>query len=354
MRRFLAKMKTKKSKIIKVSNKPFVPAHWRGKSIGLPCRYCPGEDPSSYNFKHIEVSTECEVYEAIDRADYSLTELREICEYNDFPFYWLTGLDHHNFDLSLISSTMPLEKALDYFMALFTSGSSTAQYRRIFQDLIDSGITHKAMTLEEFKDKEAEIRKKILNLNPKDEKAKSYTYVDKILFILDSFINFCSGSKKKLFVNKYEDCDRRRKRSKNSKALSEEDKNKILENLSRANSVYALIVKIFIYLNGPDLFGDEDGTPVPLECILKLKKTDILQESYNINLTKKVNNHPYFIWTYIPEDLFEGLEKLSHKTNLFVFQNKKRGQIASTQIRSLFRKISRDTLGHSIDLTSFC
>ena len=67
--------------------------HWRKEYVAIPIPYSPNNEAYSYTVEEIEVPENSFILRLIDPFTTPLTEIIEICEFNDRPFWWVTGID---------------------------------------------------------------------------------------------------------------------------------------------------------------------------------------------------------------------------------------------------------------------
>ena len=96
-------MSNKKKKIKKVRKKlvkgGVILGSWKGQSIALIPQYHPESRLGEYKIIKPWVREDLHLPVIIDPRERSLIELKEICEYNNVPFCWITGKSLTDFRL---------------------------------------------------------------------------------------------------------------------------------------------------------------------------------------------------------------------------------------------------------------
>ena len=118
----------------------FYLGYWKGKPVALSSRYYPGKDSSGYCIKEIEVPEDEPFLELIDPEVTPLATIKEICEYNDVPFFWVTGVNIGDKEAVHIMENDTVEKAIANFIVFCSKGTTSYQYQRIFDDLAREGV----------------------------------------------------------------------------------------------------------------------------------------------------------------------------------------------------------------------
>lgn len=262
--------------------------------------------------------------EVIDPNEISPAIMREICEKNDLPFGWVTGMNplQAGFEFTLNEDDF-LDKAFICFIALRASSTTASQYRRIFSRLEKDGIIKKSSTISEYLSSLKKIEKEVFQTY--EENTDMHIY-----HVLQSFHEFLRDPNR---------IKRRKKpinyiHSRREDRLLEEEADQFFAALKKVNPTHELFGRVLYYLN--QLFkGDSDEGPViEVETLLRLKKDDLQGENGRsiINFVTRKGLEPTFFSTYIPEELFARLLPLAAKSLLYVFHNKYQGPIDSAQI----------------------
>ena len=127
-------------------------------------------------------------------------------------------------------------------------------------------------------------------------------------------------------------------------AMTEAEAHQFFPALYQINPTYELIGRVLRYLNYDILLDKEDGEEtntsiVPLESLLRLKKTDV--EHNCVTLYARSIDRTSMWSLYLPDELFSRVSQLAEETDLFVFRNKFGGPLDSGQIRRKFAKASK-------------
>ena len=188
---------------IKICKQGYLPAYWKGGQVALIPRYHPDRKPEQFIIEEVEVSDDISFPKIIDPEETSLAILKEICAVNHYPLHWFVNIITKDKITFQINGSDPLQKAIDYFIALNSAGTTTAQYRRIFADLIKGGVIDPRSSVESYlkqegdKAEDASLSFSCLE----DGSAKYYNYNDKIYYILRSFRIFLKNPHQR-FVKK--------------------------------------------------------------------------------------------------------------------------------------------------------
>ena len=133
------------------------------------------------DFIEMEIDASIKV---IDLCKTPISLLREICDYNNISFWWMTGIDCKNQEVMQIEKGDTLHKAIEYFLAFKTAGSTTRQYRNMFKDLIDEKVINPSMTLQEYHERKGCNYTKL---------SPGPSYNEKLRCMMDSFHRFIVG-----------------------------------------------------------------------------------------------------------------------------------------------------------------
>jgi hypothetical protein len=178
----------------KVCRKGFLLGYWKGERVALIPKYHPDSKSEDYVIEEVEVKNGDLYPRIIDPSTTTLSEIREVCEYNDRPFWWITGINPRNPEATKIQPNFTLGQAIEYFITFKSAGTTTAQYRRIFNDLIKQKILDPGMLVGQYEELFDHVRSLVLKLS--DGK----TYNDKVFNIIVSFHGYLSG--KSIFSRK--------------------------------------------------------------------------------------------------------------------------------------------------------
>jgi len=337
MRRFLVKM-PKKIKLVKakICRGGLLLAYWKGERVALVPRYHPDAKPGDYLIEEIDLPHDHSLPRIIDPNETSLSIIREICEINDRPFFWITGIDPRDKEAIKIVGHDTLQKAIEYFIAFCTAGGTTAQYRRIFNDLIKGGVIDPASLVEFYMQTTDKVENLARNFSALEKGSeKKYNYNDKIYNVLVAFHRFIrTGEIPRKKGRKYQ------YRSKLDKLPKQEEVDLLCEALKSINPVYELVIKIYWYLNYEMYFKPSEAPMISMEGLLKLKLENLDLEHNGVSIITRSVNGPVFFTTVLPDELFEAIALLEKKTDMYIFRTKKGTPIDSGQLRRAIAKAS--------------
>lgn len=324
----------KEVKIIKrkICEKEFLLGYWKGGRVALVPKYHPDANPDEYVIKEVEMLANDPFPKLIDPETTPLSIIREICEFNDRPFGWVTGIYPDNQGIVKIEKGDSIQNAIEYFIALGTASTTSTQYRRIFNDLIKEGIIEPSLKISFYLNQANNIEELVLKFST------DRNYNEKISNILQSFYRFIREGKisvKKTGNGFY--------KSKVKVRLKKEDAKAFFKALKSINPVHELVARILWFLNNELAKNPEEGPMVFLEEVLKLKEENISNEPFACTVsffTRRKTGTKLFA-TYLPEDLFERVQELSERTDMFIFRTKKGSPIDPSQIRRSFIKASK-------------
>jgi len=132
----------------KICKNGFLLGYWKGKPVAAMPKYHPDAKPEEYIIEEVEFPHDCLVPELIDPKTTSLSVIKEICEFNDFPFLWVTGINVGIEAGIKVTKSDSLEKAIEYFIVFCSAGTTSIQYRRIFDDLIRARVILPHLTVD--------------------------------------------------------------------------------------------------------------------------------------------------------------------------------------------------------------
>jgi len=301
--------------------------YWKGHPVALSARYYPGEDSSGYCIKEIEVSEDEPFPELIDPEVTPLTIIKEICEYNDVPFLWVTGVNAGDKEAIHIMENDTVEKAFGSFIVVCSKGTTSYQYRKIFDELIKSNVIDPSLDVEVYLKNSSFIEKQALDFS------KNIDYDMKIYEILKSFHSFLRGEKGPVYKTRKGDY-----KSKAKDPIKKEEAEPFFTALKAINPIHELIARVLYYMNVEMHLNPEKAPIVTLEGVLKLKNHDVHKHEYtNLLSLKSLEMHFGYC---IDEELFERIYELAQDTNMYVFRTKKGSPIDPAQVRRSFKKAS--------------
>lgn len=331
----------------KICRKGFILGYWKGEKIALMPKYHPNNNPDHYVIEAVDFEENEEVPRLIDPAEYNLSELKEICEYNDVPFYWVTGIGSGDRKDIYIQKTDKLKDVIDLFIAYNSAGSTSAQYRRFFDDLVKNNIINPTWTISDYKENESAVSDKAFKLPIIEKKEEEARYKNR--FMLISFAEFLENPtyfEIKKTTGHY--CSKRRK-----DFLTDEEAEVFFPALKEINPIFELIGQILRYYNREIFQDPSEGFIVPIESLLKLQKHNVGKDNVLNIFCNKMSGSLLF-GLYLEDELFQRLFKLSQNTDLFVFRNKNGGYTDSGQLRRAFRKASKACGLRNISPSQLC
>ena len=175
----------------KICRGGFFLGYWKGERVALIPQYHPQAKPGEYIVEEVEFPIDYPIPRIIDPTETRLSEIKEICEFNNFPLSWIVDTGAKAPDTIKIHGNSPIQNAIEYFIALRTSGTTTAQYRRLFGDLIQEGIIDPLVSLDDYLQRANTVEESALkfsSLGP--HSSKYYNYNDKMYNMLRSFHAF--------------------------------------------------------------------------------------------------------------------------------------------------------------------
>ncbi|PIS00451.1 MAG: hypothetical protein COT84_07585 [Chlamydiae bacterium CG10_big_fil_rev_8_21_14_0_10_35_9] len=214
------------------------------------------------------------------------------------------------------------------FILYCSKGTSSTQYRKIFDKLIRKGVIDPLSDVASYLDNSSFIEESGRNFSKREH------YDWKIYEILQSFRKFISGEK----VDFY----RERKfshRTEVKNPIKKEELEPFFEALNSINPVHELIARLLYYFNVEMHLNPKEAILVTLESILKIKDTDI-HEGEVMGYISLDTIRSLFA-CYIPEELFDRLLELGRTTDMYVFRTKKGSPIDPSQVRRSFKKASK-------------
>lgn len=335
-------MKTVRKKVYRGG---FLLAHWKRKLIGVPIPFAPDEEGNKNYFEEMEVEKGSffDRIDVIDLNQVSVEIIREICEKNDLPFTWITGLQprKEGFELNFTRDDF-IGKAISYFIALKLSGTTPGQYRKQFDKLIKEGVISLKDSVEEYQKKIGKIEDETLQISARSTN-------EQMLDMLHSFHKFLkdpSFVKKNKKLGKY-------KAVKKDDCLTDQEAEEFFGVLKKINPTYELFARVLRYLNSGFRCSPQ-GPVIGIEVLLGLK-VDALQSGNGrtvIDFTERNSRAHVFFSVHVPENLFKRLKDLAEKSPLYVFSNKNGGPIDSGPIRRAFKRASKEAnLGRKITPT---
>lgn len=315
----------------KICKNGFMLGYWKKEPVALVPIHHPDNENKNLEIIEIEVDEKERIPRLIDPSKDSLAEIREICEENNLSFGWVTGLFSKGCQ-GIFSDADYVEKAIDYFIAMRSVGTTTAQYRKQFKKLIDEGTINPHGSIEGYKTQIQRIEGEALEISAESTNLQIY-------YMLQSFHAFLkdpSAFKPRASTNQY--------RHKRKGAMTDEEAELFFPALYQINPNYELIGKVLRHLNYDTLLEEQNGKKVnasiiPLESLLRLQSQDV-QDSC-VTLYASALDGTSMWGLYLPEDLYSRVLKLAQETDVFVFKNKSGGPLDPGQIRRKFFEASK-------------
>lgn len=322
-------MKVKK----KICSAGYMLGYWKGERVALMPKYHPHSKLDDYIVEEIEVEEGFEVPRLIDPLETPLAEIKEICEENNIEFFWVTGLSTHVRDVDL-QKTDSLDKAINQFIALNSAGTTTTQYRRLFDRLVKEGILNPNSSVEEFEEHSSEVVDLAYNL-PAEGSIEAKTRMFHILQSFQLFLEQPNTKKLKEHSGRY--------KHKREDFLTDDEAATFFPTLKKINSTFELIGKLMRYLNREMYLTQEEAPIISLESILHLK-TDDLDQTVGHNVvnfySQKTSGLKMFSF-HIPDELYEQVLMLARNSDLYVFHNKWGAPFNPRQIYKAFFQASK-------------
>jgi len=300
--------------------------HWKGSAVAFLPKFHPQYNPEEFVIEEIEWDGKSALPKVIDPLEYSLVELKEMCEYNNVPLFWLIGKDKSTIRVQISD---PIKKVINAFIAYGAAGSTAKQYRRVFECLVRFSVINNEWVVSDYNEKREEILGKVYKLRLAEESKNKYYC---ILRSFHEFIDDPSRTEFKKTTGHYQSVRRK-------EALTDEEAKVFFPALKEINPVYELIGRILRYYNR-EIFDDpREGFIIPLEALLRLQEHEIGSDNMPCISYNKMGRTIMFAIN-LEDELFQRLVELSKQTDLFVFRNKKGGSIDSGQVRRTFRQAS--------------
>ncbi len=322
---------------------------WKGEYITLIPKYHPDAKPGDYIVEEIEMPINQPCPRLIDPNETSLSVLREICEFYGVLFLSITGIGRKELE-ELKLDDNNVQKAIEYFIAFGTAGTTTAQYRRIFDELIRGGVIDPNLTVEQYLASTGKVESAALKFSYLDKSCDDhYNYNDKIFYMLKSFHAFLINPK--ILCMKKGEKKSKRYRHKRQNCLSMAEAEVFFPALKEVNPIHELIARVLWWFNR-EICNDPDAPIIHLESVLRMNRTDIgpdslkeIRESLPDNVGGNCVNvsshkrHSYkMVGYYVPGKMYAELSELARNTDWFLFRNKSGNPIDPGLVRSSFSK----------------
>jgi hypothetical protein len=320
----------------KICKEGFLLGYWKKEFVALPIPYAPDNKTSDCTVEERLVPKNMLFPRLIDIKTTSLAEIMAICEFNDRPFWWITGIDPRDPKAIQLAPQDPLEKGIQYFIAFNVKGSIQNQYERYFNYLKNIKILKRNMTVEEFQEEYDEIRKRVGELRRKKDNTPIFFMLNRLKKFLIRPIPIAEKKRTHEYEPKVKD------------PLKPEEAEKFFSALIAINPVHELIGRILWYYNYEMYVTDgvdpNKGPMIPLELIRKIKSENVSCEDNIIDILSNTTNYKGWFMFRLPEELFARVRELKEKTHLFIFQNRRGAPIDPSQIRKSFVEASKQSM----------
>ena len=334
----------------KICKKGYMLGYWKGERVALIPQFHPNANPGEYVIEEVEVPTDYPVPRIIDPNETPISEIKEICEFNNLPFSWITGIKLKDRQATKITADTLIQEAIEYFVAFGTAGTTTAQYRRIFDELIREGIIDPKVSIDFYLQGIDAVQASALNFSPLEKRgSEHYNYNDKIYNMLKSFHGYLQnlnslGMKKTRKGNQFY-------RAKRKNHLTEEEAPVLFSALKDINPIHALIARILWWFNR-EISDHPDAPVIHLESVLLMQPSDIgpdLFEDTRGTLPENVGGNSVrvrsrafpgskMICYYVPGKMYAELSELARNTDHFLFRNKSGAPIDARLVRRSFNE----------------
>lgn len=296
--------------------------YWKGEQIALIPKYNPNHKEEDYTIEEVEVEEEGLIPRIIDPLEMPLSEIREICEENDCPFGWVTGLYLSDHQVSIDEMDL-IQKAIDHFVALKSAGTTSMQYRKQFNKMVLEESIAPLSPIAVYKERISQVEQEVLEISAESTNMQMY-------YMLQSFHKYLEDP------NSFEPSHPTGQyRHRKADILTKEESKLFFSALYELDPKYELFARVLWELNsGSDSI-------VPIEALLRLKKYNMDTNSKVINIYSNSISSTSLWAIVLPEELFLQLEGLAQDTDLFVFRNRSGGHIDSGQVRRKFAKASK-------------
>ena len=339
-------MKTVKRKVCR---KGYMLGYWKGERVALIPQFHPDANPGEYVIEELELPIDHPFPKIIDPNETPLSEIKEICIFNRLPFSWITGIDLKDEQAIKTTAQDSLYKAIEHFITSSTCGTTTAQYRRIFDDLIREKVIDPQTSIDAYSQRTAEVETSALKFSYLESGSdRHYNYNDKIYNMIRSFHAFlttlqCPGVKKKKGGRFY--------RVKRKNCLTEKEAQLLFSALKEVNPIHELIARILWWFNC-ETYDHPDAPVIHLESILRMQISDIGTDSLaairdtlpdnaggnSISVLSHTLSSYKIISCYVPGTMYAGLAALACNTDLFLFRNRSGAPIDPRLVRRSFSK----------------
>lgn len=334
----------------KICRKGYLLGYWKGERVALIPQYHPEAQPGEYVIEEVEVPINDPSPRVIDPKETPLSEIKEICGFNDLPLSWIIGIDPRDREAIKLNGDSLIQKAIEYFITFDTEGTTIAQYRRIFDELIRENVIDPQASIDCYLQRTDDVELSALKFSSLENRSvEHYNYNDKIYNMLRSFHAFlrdpnCLGMKKEKKGSKPY-------RAKRKNCLTEEEAQVFFPALKEVNPIHELIARVLRWFNR-EICDHPDAPIIHLESILQMKDTDIGPDSLadvretlpdnvggnSVSVRSHTLNGYKMICYYVPGTMYAELSAFAHNTDLFIFRNKSGAPIDARLVRRSFSK----------------
>lgn len=335
--------------------------YWKGEQVALIPQYHPDAKPGEYEVELVEFPSDYPVPRYIDPKETPLSVIREICTLNDIPFFWITGINPRDRDAIKITPDNPIENAIEVFIALGTTGTTTGQYRRIFEDLIEGCVIDPSTSTDRYLETANQVEAAALNFScPEKPDKEYYNYNDKIYNMLRSFHSFLKQSDdpgpKEIEESDENSQKKENKRNKHYRpkrkgCLTNEEAKVFFPALKGINATHELIARVLWWYNH-QICDHPDAPVVQLESVVLMQLYDIGEDSLkdirerlpeniggnSVCVRSHSRQGSKMVCYYVPGKMYAELSELASKTDRFIFRNKAGGPIDTRLVRKSFAK----------------
>ncbi len=315
----------------KICKGGYMLGYWKKGPVALIPAHHPDNKDKNFEIVEIEVDEKERIPRLIDPSKDSLAEIREICEENNHSFGFVTGLFSKGYQ-DIFSDADYVEKAIDYFIAMRSVGTTTAQYRKQFKKLIDTGTITPHSSIGDYKAQTNRIEGDALKISSESTSWQTY-------YMLQSFHAFLEDPSDFQVRSSTDQYKHKRKG-----AMTDEEAQRFFPALYQINPTYELIGRVLRYLNYDTLLEEKNGekvnaSVVPLESLLRLQSDDVWDSCVTLYANALDGMSMWAL--YLPDDLYSRVLKLAQETDVFVFRNKFGGPLDPAQIRRKFFAASK-------------
>ncbi len=266
------------------------------------------------------------------------------------PFCWVTGIDLRDLEAIKITGDTLLQVAIEYFVVFGTAGTTSAQYRRMFDDLAREGVIDPQVSVDRYLQSTDAVEETARNFSCLESRSdEHYNYNDKIYNMLRSFHAYLKnpngpGIKMATKGNQHY-------RAKRNNRLTEEEAKVFFPALKDVNPTHELIARVLWWFNR-QICDHPDAPIIHLESVLLMQPSDIGPDSLediretlpdnvggnSVCVRSRAFPGSKMVCYYVPGTMYAELSALARDTDLFIFRNKSGAPIDARLVRRSFRK----------------